>query len=181
MNFFGTLRLVLFVTACFAAIFTSIGPLLSARGVAMARTPEERNLLVDFGEIPDPPEPPDVGIAIRLDSPTIKPSKPVFLSGSFSADGALLTLCKGDISFSISLTLVRVDKLKSTTLPLAVPTIASEPPPAGEYGPYFRRGGQFRLDLREFFEIPDEPGIYTIEASLKSYSSGPKHFTVGLP
>jgi len=148
----------------------------------MARTPQERNLLVEFGEIPDPPDPPDVGITIRLDSDTIKLGKPIFLSGSFRADLKLLTLCKGDVYFEISLTLIRVDKLKSETLPLVVPTIASEEPlPVGEDDPYFWMGGQFRLDLREFFEIPNQPGIYTIEARLKSYSSGLKSFRVGLP
>jgi hypothetical protein len=149
-------------------------------GNAMSRQPEEQNLLVSFEETPEAPDPPDIGIAIRVWPAQIKPGNPVFLAGSYSADCALIEQCQQDLPSCVVLTLLRTDgkRLLRTSVPLISPIVKTKPPPLGANDPYYRVSEQFRLDIIAFFELPRTPAAYTIEATLGTYSSGQHVFRV---
>jgi hypothetical protein len=150
---------------------------------AMNRTPEEQNQLVDFEETPDAPEPPDIGIAVRIWPTQAEIGKPVFLAGSYSADCALLEQCQQDLASSVILTLVRTDGRRpfKVSLPLTTPIIKITPPPLGNHDPYYRVEEQFKLDLVGFFDLPKRRAAYVLVVTLGSYSSGPHAFRVGKP
>jgi hypothetical protein len=170
---------------CAAVAMTAIviGPVVLQEGNAVKRQPEKQNELVDFEETPEAPEPPDIGIAVRVWPAQVEPGKPVFLAGSYSADCALLAQCQQHLAACVILTLVRIDgdKLFKVSLPLVTPTVKITPPPLGDYDPYYREEEQFKLDLITFFDLPKKGAAYTIEATLGSYSSGQHTFRVGKP
>ncbi len=152
-------------------------------GKNMEKQPEEQNLLVDFGKTPEAPEPPDIGIALRVWPAQVKEGEPVFLAGSYSADGPLIILCKQNLAACVRLTLVRlgIGSIFQVTRPLITPNAKVNPPPPGEYSQYYRLGGQFKLDIVAFFDLPKTPAVYTITGTLGTYTSGPHTFTVGVP
>ncbi|MCJ7602702.1 MAG: hypothetical protein MUO63_14535 [Desulfobulbaceae bacterium] len=162
----------------------AIGPVPTAQeGNTVNRQIEEQNQLVDFEETPEAPEPPDIGIAVRVWPTQVEPGKPVFMAGSYSADGALLNQCQQNLAACVVLTLVRIegDKLFKTSLPLITLTVERKPPPPRDYGPYYRVEEQFKLDLITFFDLPKKRAAYSIEVALGSYSSGQHTFRVGKP
>ncbi len=168
------IRAVITITALFIATV-----LLPQKGIAVDRQPEEQNLLVTFGETPETPDYPDIGISVHVWPTQIEPGKSVFLSGAYSADGELLTHCKQNLAACVILTLIRVvPDLTTKSLPLILQTYKTQAPPAGEYGPDYREGEQFQLDLVSFFNIPALPAEYTIEASIGAYTSGTHTFQI---
>jgi hypothetical protein len=128
--------------------------------------------LVHFGDAPGAPPAPDVGVAIKVQPTSARPGQPIELLGTFNADGNLISACGANLAACISLTLVRIDKPSQMTLPLITPTVEVKPPPGGPYGPRYREGGQFRLDVTQFFQLPAQPAAYSIEARIGAYSSG---------
>ena len=147
----------------------------------MPRQAEEQNQLVSFDETADTPPPPDVGIAIRVSPRQARPGEPIILSAAYSADGALLQHCQSDLGACIGLRVVetadRPDRL-DRTLPLLLRLDDIRPPPAGEYGPHYREGGQFQLDLPVFFELPAHAAHYQITVSIGSYQTDPEPFEI---
>jgi len=150
--------------------------------ITMNRLPEEQNLLVDFGESPDAPEYPDIGIAVRVWPTEAKPGEPIFLAGAYSADGVLVTECQQNLAACVVLTVTQLGKHPVTTrLPLIQPIVVTSPPPPGDFGPYYREGAQFRLNLTEFFNLAATPTEYTVEASLGKFTSESYFFSVIKP
>lgn len=141
----------------------------------MVLSTDERNELVTFGGNPSAPAPPDIGVAIRIDrEPAHYPQgSAVLLHGSYRADGALLKRYRWSIPEAITLTLTNTADRAERTLPLFVPTSEDAAPRKEEpvAGPDYRQRGQFRVDLRRFFEIPDAPGRYTVRAALGEHAS----------
>ena len=151
----------------------------------MAFMIEEKNQLVDFGQNPDAPKAPDVGIAITFAQVApntvarFSASGPVVLHGAYQADGAVLRHCEDNPGAAIYVTVIRVDKPFGRTDRLVTPvTESSKPPALRPYPESYREGGQFRVDIKAFFELPSEPGQYTVEAALSGYFSG--HLTFEL-
>jgi len=147
----------------------------------MIRQPEEQNSLVRFGDTPGAPPTPDVGVAIGVQPSVARPGQPIQLLGAYNADGKLIGACGPNLAACISLTLIRIDKPSRVTIPLIRPTVEVKTPPGGNYGPRYREGGQFSLDLRAFFDLPAQPGVYSVEARMGAYSSGVHGFRVGAP
>lgn len=146
------------------------------------RQPEAQNLLVQFGEMPEAPDYPDIGISVRVWPAQVGPGEPVFLAGAYSADGALLTACRQNPAACVVLTLtLLVDPPVKTSLALITPTVQASAPPPGEYGPDYREGAQFQLNLMDFFNLPGTPAEYIVAASIGEYSSGPHSFSVKKP
>lgn len=147
----------------------------------------DRNQLVDFGENPQAPEPPDIGVAIKLVSDTesagagFLAGHPIVLTGSYRVDGKLYRECEQNPAAAITITLTRQDRPFVQKVPLYSPK-SKVTPPGGEtapvYGEGYRVGGQFRLDLRLFFGLPDEPGKYTVLAELGGHQSRELSFEV---
>jgi hypothetical protein len=139
---------------------------------------EQKNLLTDFGDNPDAPPPPDVGIAIAF-SPSLAEtgarfpaSGPVVLHGAYEANGTILKRCEGNSGAGIFVTVIRVDRPFGRTDRLVTPLTESTKPPAPRpYPESYREGGQFRVDIKTFFELPSEPGQYSVEAVLGGYFS----------
>lgn len=176
------LRRAIWTAVAMAAI--AIGAVLWAQeGNAVNRSPEEQNQLVDFEETPEAPEAPDIGIAVRVWPTQVEIGKPVFLAGSYSADGALLAQCQQNLAACVTLKLVQIEgvKLLKVSLPLVTPIVKITPPPLGKYDPYYRVEEQFKLNLITFFDLPKKRAVYSIEATLGSYSSGQHIFYVGKP
>ena len=142
----------------------------------MTQTPQSKSVKVDFGSDSEAPEQPDVGIAITLRAKT-KPAtfaagQAVLLHGSYNADIPLIRLCREGLAASILVTLLRTDRPWGATLRLATPQAIVErpaPPQDSKDRPHYREGGQFKVDLVKFFDIPSEPGKYQVEAILGRY------------
>jgi hypothetical protein len=164
-----------------AALLAAACTLTAAETGTMTRQPEEQNALVSFGETPGAPQAPDVGVAMSVNPAVAPPGQPIHLLGAFSADGKLITACGSNLAACISLTLIRIDKPSRVTMPLIRPTVEVKAPPGGNYGARYREGGQFRLDLRAFFDLPLQPGVYSIEARMGTYTSGVHGFRIGVP
>jgi hypothetical protein len=147
----------------------------------MSRQPEEQNQLVSFEETPDTPPLPDIGINIRVAPPQAKAGEPVILSAAYNADGDLLRRCQSALGSCIKMRVVEIgdDPARfDRTLPLLIPLDDIMPPPAGEYGPHYREGGQFQLDIRTFFELPAHHSRYSITVSIGPYRTGPEPFEI---
>lgn len=146
--------------------------------------PQVRSERVDFGPDAEAPEAPDIGVAIALAG---KPAnfgagKPILLHGSFSADMALVRLCREGVSASILVTLIRTDRPWGKTLRLVTPKsdVARPEPPVepGRDSSHYREGGQFKVDIAKFFAIPAEPGKYQVEAIVGRHHSQRLDFEV---
>jgi hypothetical protein len=153
----------------------------------MAQTNTDKNALVDFGANPDAPTPPDIGIALRLSPQSpgsgsrYSPRASVILAGSYRADGALIGASGGNLGASVFLTLRRTDLPSTTTVRLyspkaVIPSPNDENPPS--YGENYREGGQFRVDVKKFFEVADEPARYAVKAKIGTYSSNEVVFEI---
>ncbi|HUT32404.1 MAG TPA: hypothetical protein VNE39_02900 [Planctomycetota bacterium] len=144
---------------------------------------EERNALVDMGENPNAPQPPGKGVAIRFAfdaEARFKPGEPLLLHGAFQADRAMLERAGGTVASLVFLTLLRSDKPYGSTLRLIVPPSERGRPasfPPNLLGDY-REGGTFKVDLAKFFELPAEPGSYTVLASMAGHLSDPIEFDI---
>ena len=147
----------------------------------MPRQPEEQNQLVGFDETPATPPRPDVGINIDVAPRQAKPDEPIILSAAYNADGALLSSCPSDLAACITLQVVEIadrpDRFDQT-LPLQLQLDDIMPPSPGEYGPHYREGGQFQLDLKAFFDLPAQPAQYSVTVSIGPYRTVPEAFEV---
>lgn len=161
-----------------------VGPRAVAQGTRsedeakMGETNKKRIGLVDFGADSDAPQAPPIGIAISLGSgpppKRFSANQPIVLHGSYNADVKMIRACRNGIPESILLTIVRTDRPWGETAKLVNPqSVINKPtvPDDANYGDNFREGGQFKLDLANFFDLPKEPGQYQIEAVLTSYHS----------
>jgi hypothetical protein len=153
------------------------------RTIAMDR--EKRNELVSLDSNAQAPPPPGIGVSISLGqeiNPAIfKKGQPVILHGSFNADMDLIKICRQGVENSILLTLIATDRPWGETTRLIEPQIQSERPPIDKdtpYDPTYREGGQFKVDLVKFFNLPETEGKYTISASVGPYFSTPLDFDI---
>ncbi len=142
----------------------------------MVLSAEQRNGLIDLDADPSGPTPPDLGVAIRLDRdpPHYPQRSAVILHGAYRADGALLERFRWSAGGAITLTLKHTGTLAEMRLRLLTRTGGLTSPNDAEapaVGPDYRQRGQFRVDLRRFFEIPDHPGRYTVRAALDEHTS----------
>lgn len=140
-----------------------------------------RKAAVDFGANEKAPEPPDVGIALALDGGgKYKAGAPVTVHGSYRADQDLIRMCREGLAASILITIVRIDKPWGETARLVPPKVVVQRPTSPEHAPdpTYREAGQFRFDLRVFFDLPAEPGRYRVEAALGPYHSERVQFEV---
>lgn len=170
-----------FVAACMSFPFTIEG-LADQRpkkgGTVLLDTIDQRNALVDFSENPKAPKPPGIGIAISLDqdgSPAqFQIGKPAVLHGAYSADMDLSRLCREGVAESIMISIIRVDKPWGETIRLFTPKAIVKRPQIPANTPYdesYRIKGQFKVDLAKFFNLPDEPGRYKVDATIGPYHS----------
>jgi hypothetical protein len=144
----------------------------------MAVADMSRNSLVDFKIDARAPEPPPIGVAITLEQP-VNPAQfrigdPVMLHGAYRADLDLIRLCKEGLPNSIMLAIYRVDEPWGEIAVLRASKIGVPPPgPApGEGDAGYRRGGQFHLNVMEFFRLSPEPSRYIVQAVVGPYVSG---------
>ena len=148
----------------------------------MARMIEERNALVELGDNPHAPEVRDAGVEIAFAAAgqaQFPVGEPVVLHGGYQADSELLAICDSMPSTGVLLTLLPTARVFGATERLVTPTTTSAPPaPAGPPSDTYREAGQFRVDLAKFFDLPDEPATYTVQASLGPYCSDRLGFAV---
>lgn len=146
----------------------------------MALMTEERNQLVDFGENSDAPEAPDIGIVIGFGPvapatvPRFRVGAPILLHGAYRANGALLLQCNSEPATAILIILTRRDKPVIESARLVTPTAVIKSPSAlspPTYSEDYRSSVQFKVDLKKFFEIPDERGKYWVMLALGDYVS----------
>jgi hypothetical protein len=147
--------------------------------------PEDRNSLVVYAESPEAPPPPTLGVAIRFaaEGPMrAKAGDPVTLHGVYRADRTLIRNSGGMAQSFVFLTVLRADKPFGCTSPLFAATVRTMAPAGGmEVGPDYREGNSFRLDLASFFDLPAEPGSYTVQACLGGHFSDRLEFDVTGP
>ena len=146
---------------------------------------EKRNELVSLDSDAQAPPPPGIGVSISLGqqiNPAIfRKGQPVILHGSFNADMDLIKICRQGVENSILLTIIATDRPWGQTTRLIEPQILSERPPINKdtpYDPTYREGGQFKVDLVKFFNLPETEGKYTISASVGPYFSTPLDFDI---
>ncbi len=158
-------------------------PHLQWRTITMDR--EKRNELVSLDSDAQAPPPPGIGVSISLGqqiNPAIfRKGQPVMLHGSFNADMDLIKICRQGVENSILLTIIATDRPWGETTRLIEPQIQSERPPIDKdtpYDPTYREGGQFKVDLVKFFNLPEAEGKYTISASVGPYFSTPLDFDI---
>jgi hypothetical protein len=157
------------------------------RMTTMAMMPEARNAAVSLDANPFAPAPPDIGIAIAFDPSAAGKQRrfrigdPIVLNGAYQANGALLKQCKWNLSQCASLAFARLDKpagetasLKTLKMEVKTPNDAVDP----QFSESYREGGQFRVDLTQFFPLPREPGKYAIQALLGTHKSGRLEFDI---
>jgi hypothetical protein len=146
---------------------------------------EKRNELVSLDSNALAPPPPGIGVSISLGqqiNPALfRKGQPVVLHGSFNADMDLIKICRQGVENSILLTIIATDRPWGQTTRLIEPQILSERPPIDKdtpYDPTYREGGQFKVDLVKFFNLPENEGKYTISASVGPYFSTPLDFDI---
>jgi len=155
---------------------------LSKGDIKMPLMPEDRNSLVVYGEDPEAPPAPTLGVAIRFAAEgemRVATGEPAVLHGVFRADPAILRGSAGLAKSAVFLTVLRVDKPFGQTTPLFTPTVRPAPPMGGmDVGPDYREGATFRVDLAKFFSLPAEPGRYTVQACLGGHFSDRLEFSI---
>ena len=148
----------------------------------MPLMPEDRNRLVVYAEDPEAPPAPSLGVAIRFAAEgeaSFKVGEHTFLYGSFRADRTLIQASGGEPKSFVFLTLIRTDKPYGQTLQLYTPTVrVAAPPDDPAPGPDYREGASFRVDLVKLFDLPDEPGRFTIQASIGPHFSDRLEFEI---
>lgn len=149
---------------------------------AMPLMIEERNALVKMQQDPDAPEVRGPGVEITLggeERPRFPLGEPVTLRATIQADVKLLAQVPGDIASGAFLTIIRLDKPFGRTAQLIVPTVLiPKPPPSEEAGGDYLETTNFQVDLVKFFELPQEPGSYSIQAALGPYFSDRLEFDI---
>lgn len=147
----------------------------------MSRQPEEQNQLVTFDETPMTPERPDVGINVRIAPRQARRAEKIMLSAAYNADAGVLEQCPGDLATCITLHVVEISARRDRfdqERPLQIPLDDLEAPAAGDFGPYYREGGQFQLDLRAFFELTGQPAHYSVMVCMDPYRTAPEPFEI---
>jgi hypothetical protein len=143
--------------------------------------PGGRNALVSVAEEAGTPEQDGEGvaIAIRGTAPGGAASAPVGeeirLLGRAVAGDELSRRCGASPLMGVFVTVIRTDGPWGMTLPVRQPlamTAEATPPPDDEPArPNRRTSVTFAFDLRRFFDLPMEPGTYSVRAHLGPYES----------
>lgn len=142
---------------------------------------------VDLGLNPAAPPRPDRGVAIRLadgqgrDATSFAEDQAIVLHGSFQAGAELLAGSADPLASRVMLHLRVADEAATRAERLHSQMEGPERPPApstAEFGPHYREGGQFKVALREFFQIDKRPLRYVVWASLGQHESERIEFEV---
>jgi len=154
----------------------------------MPDRPGDRNRHVEVRDDDNAPEAPDVGVAIQFGvnvDPEFPVGKPIHLYGTAQGDNALLKLCGGQLTTAVLLTLIRTDKTAGETAVLMQsdrrPGAGPEPDADVTQDEDYREAVSFRVDLAAFFDLPKEPGTYTIEAAIGPHFSGREELEIVQP